>query len=88
MLSSTASDALPDAYRLVSHHQNAHSTLVDILDQEKVGRLVEEADVVVRYVEATQDKNNYVTGPVSLVCCRRFVTLQLLSSVSNIGNIS
>jgi hypothetical protein len=46
-----ASNSLPEATRLINCHPNARSILVDMLDQEQVGRLVEKADVIIRYVE-------------------------------------
>jgi hypothetical protein len=48
---SPASNSLPEATRLVNRHPNARSLLVDMLDQEQVGRLVDNADVIIRYVE-------------------------------------
>ena len=54
----TASNSLSEA--LVSRHTNARSLLVDMLDREQVGRLVEEADIVIRCV----DSGMYVTSPI------------------------
>ncbi|KIM79378.1 hypothetical protein PILCRDRAFT_74408 [Piloderma croceum F 1598] len=42
-----ASNSIPEATRLVNRHPNARSFLVDMLDQEQVGRLVDKADVVI-----------------------------------------
>jgi len=42
-----ASNSLQEANHLVSPHPNARSLLLDILDQEKVGHLIREADVVI-----------------------------------------
>lgn len=53
---STASNSLPEADRLVNRHPNAHSLLLDIFDQEKVGCLVEEADMVIRYADPERSK--------------------------------
>ncbi|KAF7986808.1 hypothetical protein HWV62_20442 [Athelia sp. TMB] len=43
-----ASNTLPEAERLVSHHSNAQALLLSMDDLEKVGRLIAESDVVIR----------------------------------------
>ncbi|EKM51292.1 uncharacterized protein PHACADRAFT_177943 [Phanerochaete carnosa HHB-10118-sp] len=42
-----ASNVLNEAKRLTAHHANASAVLVDMGDQQRVGQLVEEADLVV-----------------------------------------
>jgi len=44
----TASNALSEAENLTRRYENATSLLVEMTDQEKVGQLIEQADVVIR----------------------------------------
>lgn len=44
----TASNALTEAENLVKLHENARALLIDMEDKERIARLVQQADVVVR----------------------------------------
>ena len=59
-----ASDSKLVADRLVKHHPNASSQLLDVNDREEVGHLIEASDIVIRYL--LQSRHSLSLEPYSL----------------------
>lgn len=80
-----ASNSLAEAESLVSRYPNASALALDILDRERVGRLVEQSDVVIRcVVELLGD----FWKLICVAFCRWGITRPLPNSASSIENIS